>query len=265
MIKTLHGQTASRLGLASQYIEDASCIAAAFDAGINYFFDYGVPKEPLVSELKSQLAVKQNALIYCVGSESRDRTTLRQTLDTTRQQLNLDIIDIFFAEYISPSDPPDEIEATLDELNSLKEQGLIRYVGITTHNRPLGMQLVERCDVLMHRYNMAHRKAEDTLFPAAQAAETPIVAFTCTRWGTLLDGHPDWISAPPTAPDCYRFALRHPAVELALTSPANRAQLAENLKILAFPNMTEAESEHWKAYGDLIYGDGQNTFETRYL
>jgi hypothetical protein len=44
----------------------------------------------------------------------------------------------------------------------------------------------------------------------------PVIAFTCTRWGTLLKGHPNWQEAPPTAADCYRYVLGHEAVSLAL-------------------------------------------------
>lgn len=182
MIQTQQGQPASRLGFASQYTQDATCIPAAFEAGINSFFDYQLPKAHLRTELKSLLATHRDAILYTFGSESRQIGILRQQLDEVRQHLDLDCVDIFFAEYLSPSDHTDEIRATIAELHAWKAQGLIRYVGITTHHRPTGLALVEQrsCDVLMHRYNMAHRKAEDALFPTAQAAEIPVVAFTCT-------------------------------------------------------------------------------------
>ena len=136
---------------------------------------------------------------------------------------------------------------------------------MTTHHRPTGLAVVEQqlCDVLMHRYNMAHRKAETDLFPAAKAAEIPVVAFTCTRWGTLLTQQPNDSRTPPTAADCYRFALNHP-VCLALTSPHDRIQLAENLQVLHAPPLSLEEVRHWQEYGDFVYGEGQHTFETLY-
>ncbi|MBD3886533.1 aldo/keto reductase [Phormidium tenue FACHB-886] len=266
MIETRQGKPASRLGFASQYTQEATCIPAAFEAGINYFFDYQLPKESLQAELKSLLVAHRDAIVYTFGSESRQIHTLRQQLDEIRQHLNLDYVDIFFAEYLSPADDADELKATIAELRAWKAQGLIRYVGVTTHHRPTGLAVVEQrsCDVLMHRYNMAHRKAEDALFPAAQAANIPIVAFTCTRWGTLLVEQPDLSEEHPTAADCYRFALHHPAVHLALTSPANRAQLAENLQVLHASPLSGEEVARWQTYGDWIHGDGQSTFETLY-
>jgi len=266
MIETLQGQLASRLGFASQYTQDATCIRAAFEAGINYFFDYQLPQAAQGLELKSLLATNREAIIYTFGSESRSVRTLRQQLDEVRQQLDISWVDIFFLEYLSPADDVDEIKAAIAELNDWKAQGLIRYVGVTTHHRPTGIAALEQrsCDVLMHRYNMAHRKAEDILFPAAQAAEIPVVAFTATRWGTLLSDRPARLGQSPTAAECYRFALHHPAVAVALTSPANRIELAENVQVLHKPPLSLEEVARWQAYGDWLYGDGQSTFETQY-
>jgi aryl-alcohol dehydrogenase-like predicted oxidoreductase len=81
----------------------------------------------------------------------------------------------------------------LDELWQWKESGWVRFVGATAHDRPLAKRLAAdpRVDVLMHRFNMAHRKAAHEVFPAAAKARTPIVAFTATRWGTLLEPYAD--------------------------------------------------------------------------
>src|SRR5262245_52293094 len=77
----------------------------------------------------------------------------------------------------------------LDELWRWKESGWVRFVGATAHDRSLARRLAvdPRVDVLMHRFNMAHRKAAHEVFPVAAKARTPIVAFTATRWGTLLE------------------------------------------------------------------------------
>lgn len=97
----------------------------------------------------------------------------------------------------------------------------------------------------MLRYNMAHRKAESQVLPAAQSAGLPVIAFTCTRWGNLLKGHPQWHEPTPTATDCYRYALHHPAVQVALTAPATLSQLQSNLSVLNAPSLANAEIEHW--------------------
>ena len=119
-----------------------------------------------------------------------------------------------------------------------------------------------RVDVLMHRFNMAHRKAAREVFPAAVKARTPIVAFTTTRWGTLLEPCSEWPGPPPTASDCYRYALSEPAVQVVLTAPRSLAELEQNLAVLELPPMSKQECVQWQRFGDLVYGAGKGAFET---
>lgn len=266
-LETLKGQPASILGLAGNPAMDASCAALAFEAGVNYFFFYDLSVENLLNGLKPLVATKREELLISTGSGERDLGRLRQDLDWVRQYLDVDVVDVFFTEYVSPSDDIAQIWAVLDELHAWKERGLVRYVGATTHNRAIALDLIEsdRCELLMHRYNMAHRKAEKQVLPMAHSAGIPVIAFTCTRWGRLLQGHPDWQGEIPTAADCYRYVLQHPAVRLALTAPQTREQLEENLSVLHNPSLTPKTVVQWQEYGALIYGNGQDTFETRWL
>ena len=117
----------------------------------------------------------------------------------------------------------------------------------------------------MLRYNMAHRKAELQVLPAAQIAGMPVIAFTCTRWGSLLKGHSQWHEPTLTTADCYRYALHHSGVQVALTAPATLSQLQSNLSGLNAPPLANAEIEHWQDYGDLAYGSGQDAFETQWV
>jgi aryl-alcohol dehydrogenase-like predicted oxidoreductase len=152
----------------------------------------------------------------------------------------------------------------LDELRQWKESGWVRFVGATAHDRSLARRLAAdpRVDVLMHRFNMAHRKAAEEVFPAAARARTPVVAFTATRWGTLLEPVADWPDPPPTASDCYRYCLAQPAVQVVLTAPRSLAELEQNLDVLALPPMNKQERDRWQRFGDLVYGAGKGAFET---
>lgn len=266
-IVTQQGQKASILGLAASGGMDATCIATAFEAGINYFFFYDFTTEQFLAGFKSLLATKRDRVLVATGSQERDLNWVRHDFDSVRQQLNIDVVDAFFVEYVYPSEDMQQVEAVLEQLQLWQQKGLVRYVGITTHNRPIALDLIERgkCELLMHRYNMAHRKAEENVLPSAQTAGIPVIAFTCTRWGTLLKGHPNWQEKPPTAADCYRYVLSHEAVRLALTAPQNLQQLQENLAILSAPPLSPAEIARWQEYGDLIYGDGEDAFETQWV
>jgi aryl-alcohol dehydrogenase-like predicted oxidoreductase len=103
--------------------------------------------------------------LIATGIEERDKGRLRQYLDRVRRYLDVDVVDVFFAEYVTPSEDIAQIRAVLDELWDWKERGLIRYVGATTHNRAIAKRCCEaqiasdliksdRTEVLMHRYNV---------------------------------------------------------------------------------------------------------------
>ncbi|MEO1298345.1 MAG: aldo/keto reductase [Cyanobacteria bacterium J06636_16] len=211
---------------------------------------------PWLRDLRSLLKQQRESVIVATGSEQREIPQWHAYLEQVRQTLDIETVDILFAEYVSPTDNWQQVQGLLNQLYDWRAEGRIRYIGVTTHNRAIARQLVQdaRCDILMHRYNMAHRKAEASVFPAAVAAEIPVVAFTNTRWGTLLKKHSDWLGEPPTAADCYRFGLYQPAIRLALTAPQTRQELEANLAVLKAPCMSGQEITHWQTFGDQVYG-----------
>lgn len=267
LLTTLDGAPASCLGLSAGPKQNPRCVRRSFAGGINYFFFYGPGNTAFLEELAALVPRKREQIIVATGSGSRRIVGLRAARRKLAVLLGIGVIDVFFIEYVHPGDNPDVIfgkNGVLEELQQWKESGLVRYVGATAHDRSLAMRLAvdPRVDVLMHRFNMAHRKAAHEVFPAAAKARTPIVAFTATRWGTLLESYADWPGPPPTAADCYRFCLAQPSVQLVLTAPRSLAELKENLVVLESPPMSKRERDQWQRFGDLVYRAGKGTFET---
>ncbi len=265
-VTTIDGSLLSVLGLSGNPEMETECVPAAAAAGINWFFFYDISYTNLIETLAPVLQSERGRLFVATGSESRDRRTLERYLDEVRLRLGVDCIDLFLAEYVNPKDDMDALTGqggVLDLLNDWKHQGKIRYAGASVHNRDLAVQLIRsnKIDLLMHRYNMAHRKSEELVMPEAHRAGVPVLGFTATRWGTLLQGHPEWDGAVPDAADCYRFVLENPAVLATFTAPATASQLNDNLAALA-RGMTPAEREEWERYGALVYGGGGDSFET---
>ncbi len=207
--------------------------------------------------------------MVATGSGSRGIEGLRAARRKLTALLGIEVLDAFFIEYVHPGDNPDVMfgkNGVLDELQQWKKNGLVRFVGATAHDRSLAKQLAAdpRVDVLMHRFNMAHRKASREVFPAAAKGQMPIVAFTATRWGTLLEPIADWRGVPPSASDCYRYCLAEPAVQVVLTAPHSLAELEQNLDVLELPPMSKPKRAQWQRFGDLVYGAGKGKFETNW-
>jgi aryl-alcohol dehydrogenase-like predicted oxidoreductase len=157
----------------------------------------------------------------------------------------------------------------VDAALRLREQGKVRHLMLSTHNRPSlrgHFEEFERgesaFDAFMLRYNAVHRGAERDVFPFLPAERRPgIITYTTTRWGHLLD--PKKMppgESPPPARDCYRFALSHPDADVVLCGPANREQMLEALAALDAGPLEPEETKRLQAIGDHIYGHAKPKF-----
>src|SRR6185436_10022122 len=120
-----------------------------------------------------------------------------------------------------------------DELQEVRESGLVRGVSISTHDRKLAAELAREgvLDAMMIRYNAAHRGAETEIFPHLPESNPAVVSFTATRWSYLVRrprGYPEG-GRIPSAGMCYRFVLSNPAVDVCLTAPSNLREFEANL------------------------------------
>ncbi len=139
----------------------------------------------------------------------------------------------------------------------MKERGLVRFIGLSGHNRKLFPELGKQgnFDLFHVRYNAAHRGAETETFPVLDEKNRPgIVSFTATRMGQLLN--PKKMpkgEAPPTAVDCYRFVLSNSSVDICMIGTKNSDQMRENLTTLDKAPMSKEELDRMRKIGDYIY------------
>jgi predicted aldo/keto reductase-like oxidoreductase len=254
------GLKVGRLGIASGYKAPTAAIEEAFERGCNYF-TWG-------TVIKGYVPGMREALKTIVGKGQRDKLVLtaftyahnnfltERLLSRGLKSVGLDHADVLILGYFSRKPPRRLIDGAL----RMKEKGLVRFIGISSHNRKLLGTIAGEgeFDVLHLRYNAAHRGAETEIFPflARETERRPgTVVFTATRWGKLLD--PKKMPPgenPPTAADCYRFVLSHPAVDVCMSGAKTVEQIRENLSVLNSGPMTEAELERMRRIGDFIYG-----------
>jgi len=106
----------------------------------------------------------------------------------------------------------------------------------------------------MIRYNAAHPGAERDIFPHMHDHKPSILAYTATSWRKLLKRPSGWDGPVMTAGDCYRFQLSSPHVDVALTGPATRAELDENLDALARGPLSADEAAWMREFGHKVHG-----------
>jgi predicted aldo/keto reductase-like oxidoreductase len=212
-------------------------VARAVERGVNFLnccgYDDGVARA-----VRERL-IARDRVVLATQLESRDGRGAGRELEESLRLLGTDRIEVVTFYYVECEDEWQEITApggALEVLEEAQVQGKVSLVGLTTHQRPLGARWAEsgRLDLLMIRYNAAHRGAEQDVFPVTARLKMPVVAYTAQRWGALVEptphDPPDF--TPPPAREWYRFALAHPAVSAVLMAPDGRQELEEDLKLL---------------------------------
>jgi aryl-alcohol dehydrogenase-like predicted oxidoreductase len=179
---------------------------------------------------------------------------LRRTLERRLRQMRTDYIDIF--NYFGVTRRKYFTPRVREELQAVRESGLVRAVGISTHDRKFAAELAREgvVDAVMVRYNAASRGAEAEIFGHWGDREPAVVGFTATRWRSLLRRPAR--AAPgsriPTAGQCYRFVLSNAAVNVCLMAPGNLREFDENLEEIRRGRLDSEEMAFMREFGDRV-------------
>jgi predicted aldo/keto reductase-like oxidoreductase len=235
------GKPVCRLGIASRGNTNPTPddIHLALESGMNFLNWCGCGYEDGMSRAIAELGTKREKVVVCTQFEARTAEDAQRELASILKVLNSSYVDVLMFYYVEHDAEWQQLigpGGALEYCRKAQRDGLVRKLGVTTHQRPLATTMAQSglLDCLMIRYNAAHRGAETEVFPATTALEMPVIAYTALRWGALLqptsDDPPDF--SVPAAPKWYRFALQSPAVAVVLTAPSNREELLEDLTIL---------------------------------
>jgi predicted aldo/keto reductase-like oxidoreductase len=209
----------------------------AVERGVNYLNWCG--HSDGMSRAVSGLGFARREIVLAVQFQSRSAADAEREFDSMLRELRADYIDIATLYYVESNAEWQELISpggVYDFLLQQKQNGRLRLIGLTSHQRPLAAAWAGagRLDMLMVRYNAAHRGAENDVFQAAAERHIPVVTFTGLRWGALLKSTPEDPPGfqPPDAVACYRFCLANDHVAVALAAPSNRAQLEKCTALL---------------------------------
>jgi aryl-alcohol dehydrogenase-like predicted oxidoreductase len=263
------GLTVGRLGLGSSFGAPAGAYEQAFDHGCNYFYWGSLRRTGMGEAIRHLASLHRDRIVVVLQSYSRYGLLLRRRIESGLRDLRLDYADILLLGCQNRPLSPRLMEAALQ----MQQRGRVRHIAVSGHHRPMFQQFARnlRLQVLMMRYNAAHRGAEKEAFPYLLRQGEPragVVCYTATRWGTLID--PKYTPTgfrTPTAVDCYRFVLSNPDVDVCLTGPATVEQMEANLKTLELGPLSEEEMQWMRKVGDNVHRltarGGMNPFMQR--
>lgn len=251
------GLMVSRLGIASGFGVPAASIEKAFhEHDLNYFFVSFGRRSQIKIAMSNLLPGYRDKIIIALPYFPIDKGYfLRRSIEASLRKFNLDTIDVIILQGVRrPS------QRLFDRALKLKEEGKVKFIGISSHKRPFLGSIVRGehslpIDLFHMRYNLVHRGAEEDIFPYLSQENSPgTVVFTATCWRKPLKAS----NMPPgeeplTAADCYRFVLSNPNVDICMTGPSSARHMDENLAVLAAGPLSDKEMARVRNIGDHIH------------
>ena len=260
------GKPICRLGLATRGGAGltADDVLYAVERGINFLNWPGNADSPgsadALSDAIASLGPRRESLVACVQFGARtaaDAAAELRTILATLRTGYVDLLTLYYVEHVEEWHQLRSSGGALGYLQKAKQDGLVRRIGVTSHQRPLAAEMAASglVDALMIRYNAAHRGAEHEIFPTTDARRIPVIAYTALRWGALLRGTATDPAgfAVPAAPDWYRFVLQSASVAVVLAAPDDRRELEQNLEVLAASApLSESEYRRLVEHGERV-------------
>jgi aryl-alcohol dehydrogenase-like predicted oxidoreductase len=253
------GLEVKKMGIGSDAGVPAHALEWAFERGINFFY-WGSRRRPGMKQAIRKLAQKQREKMV-IALQTYDYTglALRRTFMQGLSALEIDYADVFILGMRNGPVP----RRILDKALALKEKGLVKHLCVSAHDRSAYRQHLDSkvFDLIMVRYNAAHRGAERDVFPLlGQQSRPGVICYNSTRWGHLFD--PRWMPQGerlPSPADLFRYALSNPSIEMVLTAPETIEQLQQNVKALEMGPVSEEERAWLERIGDHVHALNPST------
>lgn len=252
------GKRVFRVGVAGSYGITSDDVRFAADKGANYWV-WGLGFGRVTEGIRAVLqADRERHVLAMLGGGAFGRQ-VRWSVENALRSMKVDYLDVFLLGWLGVSSRYSP--GIVDTLLKLKEEGKLRAIGTSIHDRQRAGDLARdsAIDLFMLRYNAKHPGCEQDVFPHLSARKPAVVAYTATAWRQLVrplrgvempPPPPGLCAGPPLTPAlCYRFCLTNPNVHVVLTGPENRAQLEQNLAVVEQGPLAEDELAWVREYG----------------
>jgi len=273
----------SRLGLrdGSDAAEHAvGLIKQALDLGVNFFDTaQSYETEPVVGKALRGTArdkfVISTKKTLPPPDHSNPEREVRRGLERSLKQLGLDYVDVYHLHGVEPKDYRFAKERLMPEMRRLKEQGKIRFIGVTEgfvqdpqHEMLQDSLKEDLWDVVMVGFNLLNPSAGNTIFPVTQRKQVGTLNMFAVRralsqpkrlkelvrelvdQGKIpraavnTDEPLDFVRANgnvATVPEAaYRYCRHTPGVDVVLFGTGNPAHLQENIAAISKPALPHA-------------------------
>lgn len=246
-----------RLGICCNMGLDPAGFEHALDRGVDYVFWSHMRTGKIRPSLARALAAKREKVVVATGPTiGYFGGSVKAAAENILRDLGTDYLDVYTLFWLGTGSA--WTDSTITALTKLKEEGKVRAIGVSIHDRKRAGQLAKDSplDLLMLRYNAAHPGAEQDVFPHLRpdATRQAVVAYTATSWRKLLKRPRGWTGPLMTAGDCYRFCLSNEHVDVALCGAKNVGEVDENMAALDKGPLSLEENAWMRELGARVHG-----------
>ena len=245
------GLTVTRLGIGGAYCKTPEGYRKALDSGVTY-----VDTAPAYHEGKDEAYVgeaikgRRHNLVLATKTMGRSADDARKELETSLRLLGTDYLDIWQLHYLNTKADREKVlgpGGALEAAVKAREEGLIRFIGVTGHVWPeISLAVATGAfDTVLCWYNCAKREPEKNVFVEAQKHNTGVIIMHATGTDKLIEHE----GSPPLA-NFYRYVLGHPAVNVVLRGLRDVEQfLSVAEELTERSGLTEVERKYMELYG----------------
>lgn len=247
-------------------VGDPDVVAAAFEAGINFFFIsadmhwpvYEQTRRGLAQLLRDKPAARDQIVLGLVAYVTQPEfcwVPFQEVLEELPAAKHVDVT-------IAGGSYGNEISRRLDVFAQHKARNYlgVRGTGATFHDRPAILPVLDanRVDIAFVRYNPVHPGAAKDLFPSVRDDHPLLFNFKSTighldegEYKALGVGDDFW---RPHQTDYYRFALTAPALDGILCALPSVAAVRDLSDALAKGPLDEDDHQYLLDLGELARG-----------
>jgi hypothetical protein len=195
---------------------------------IHTALDYGITiidtsrgymdSETLIGEV---MKTRRSDCILASKTMSREKDAAMADVEESLQQLQTDKIELYQIHALRPYEVATVMgeEGALKALRRAQEQGMIKYIGLTSHHLDVLIDLMktDEFDTVMFPFNVIEREAETTLIPLANEHDIGTIVMKPLGGGAIRN-----------IGKAFKFFNNYP-VNLILNGVSNIAECKENL------------------------------------
>jgi aryl-alcohol dehydrogenase-like predicted oxidoreductase len=226
------GLRVSTVGYGCMITSDPSVIARAVDMGINYF-DTSRNYQNGQNERMVGAALGARRKDILLASKSSDNPStgsgILAEIETSLKELNTGYLDVWHLHGLgNPAQITDELVAAQ---RKAREQGKIRFTGVSTHNLPAIVDRVIEAgiEVVQAQYNFA---SDASYGPAIEKLYRAGVGLIAMKVMAKAGGRARSPRPAGFASAALKWTIRNPAIATAVPSMTDNDQLEENFRAM---------------------------------